>query len=68
MFLNEGFPKEGGSDVWEKFPNNPVKKVEGIPYSGLRFSRNNKAEGRGIHVGLKHNVMEKRYDVTTDTD
>ena len=27
----EGFPKGGGSDVWENFPNNPVKKVDGVP-------------------------------------
>ena len=26
--------QKGGvaSDVWEKFPNNPVKKVQGVPY------------------------------------
>ena len=33
LFLIEGFPKGGGgmSDVWEKFPNNPIKCFEGIP-------------------------------------
>ena len=27
FFLDKGFPKEGGSDVWEKFPNNIVFSV-----------------------------------------
>ena len=35
FFWDEGFPKGGdggGSDVWEKFPNNPVFFFEGVPY------------------------------------
>ena len=42
--MDKGFPKGGGSDVWEKFPNNPVffliayLTIERLPFSEQRHT------------------------------
>ena len=50
--MNEAFPKGGvgGSDVWEKFPNNPVLFFEGFSYCTDMVPYHNKHDHIAEHA------------------